>query len=340
LLCGEDGNPEERNWQVNSTGRWKMSRKMMVSFGIIAVLLLLIALKNWKSSPDLPELTNWKESAGEIVIKNGESTITLSLSDEKWLINGKYPADKNAVTGLEKKIKEMEVQDLISRKEFYTKYDLTPEKAVSVTVNKGGRKLRELLIGKKSSTNRHTYMRIDGKPGVYLVAGTFDREVNKTVDELRDKEILNIGKDSIEELEISYRGRSFLFAKKLEEKKPEKGAVKKGEKDKPAKPEKVEKWICKGYPQVKISTQKMNPLLSGFSPLRASTFLEMEKSSLGKPLGNVKIKAFNKEVSVSFHKQEKEKKYIAASSESPYVFTLDEWRVKKFLIENIEGLKE
>jgi hypothetical protein len=209
-----------------------------------------------------------------------------------------------------------------------------------VTVSKEGRKLRELLIGKKSSTNRHTYMKIDGKPEVYLVSGTFDREVGRTVDEFRDKEILNISKDAIDGLEISYRGRTFLFTKELEEKKPEKETAKKGEKDKPAKPEKVEKWVCKGFPQVKISSQKMNPLLSGFSPFRASTFPEMEKKTLAKPLGSLKIKAFNKEITVAFYKQNKDKKYIAASSESPYVFTLDEWRVKKYLIENIEGLKE
>lgn len=317
-----------------------MSRKMLASFGVIAVLLLFITLKNRKGSSDLPELTNWQESAGEIVIKKGDSTITLSQSENKWLINGKYPADKNAVTGLEKKIKEMKILDLISKKEFYNKYDLTPDRATLVTVSKGGKKLRELLIGKKSSTNRHTYMRIDGKPEVYLVSETFDREVNKTVDELRDKEILNIGKDSIEELEVSYRGRTFLFTKKIEEKNPENETTKKGEKGKPSKPEKIEKWVCKGYPQVKISSQKMNNLLSGFSPLRVSSFPEIEKSSLAKPIGKLKIKAFNKVQTVTFYKQDKNKKYIAASSESPYVFTLDEWRVKKYLLENIEGLKE
>ncbi len=317
-----------------------MSRKMLISLGIVAVLMLFIVLKNRKSSPDLPELSNWEESAGEIVIKKKDSVINLRLSEEKWLINDKYPADKNTVTGFEKKIKEMKIVDLISKKTFYKKYDLTPEKAVSVTVSRKGKKLRELLIGKKSSTNRHTYMRIDGKPEVYLVSGTFDREVSKSVDELRDKEILNIGKDSIEELEISYRGRSFLFSKKVEEKKPEKDAKAKEKKDKPAKPEKVEKWVCKGYPQVKISSQKMNPLLAGFSPLRASSFPEMKKSSLGKAQGSLKIKAFNKTISVDFYEQQKDKKYPAVSSESPFVFTLDEWRVKKYLMDNIEGLKE
>ncbi len=317
-----------------------MSRKMLASLGIIAVLLLYISLKDRRGSSDLPELKDWKESAGEIVIKKGGSAVTLSLKSDKWFVNGKYPADKNAVTGLEKKIKEIKVLDLISKKEFYSKYDLTPEKAVSVTVSREGKKLRELLIGKKSSTNRHTYMRIDGKPEVYLVSGTFDREVNRSVDELRDKEILNIGKDSIEELGISYKGRTFLFTKKLEEKKPGKDAEAKEKIDKPVKPEKVEKWVCKGYPQVKISTRKMNPLLSGFSPLRASAFPETEKSSLSKPAGSLKIKAFNREITVSFHEQDKDKKYMATSSESPYVFTLDEWRVKKYLLENIEGLKE
>ncbi len=317
-----------------------MSRKMLISLGIIAVLMLFIVLKNRKGSPDLPELTDWTENAGEIVIKKGDSAINLKLSEEKWLINDKYPADKNAVTGFEKKIKEMKIVDLISKKEFYDKYDLTTDKAVSVTVSRKGKKLRELLIGKKSSTNRHTYMRIDGKPEVYLVSGTFDREVNKSVDELRDKEILNIGKDSIEELEISYRGRTFLFSKKIEEKKPDKDAAAKKKNDKPAKPEKVEKWVCKGYPQIKISSRKLNPLLAGFSPLRASSFPETQKSSLGKALGSLKIKAFNKMISVDFFKQQKDKKYFATSSESPFVFTLDEWRVKKYLIENIEGLKE
>lgn len=52
------------------------------------------------------------------------------------------------------------------------------------------------------------------------------------------------------------------------------------------------------------------------------------------------VKAFNKDITVKIFRQQKDKKYPAISSESPYVFTMDEWHVKKYFIENLKDFRD
>ncbi len=317
-----------------------MNKKLAISIGIILILSAYIFLRDVKKSPRFPQLPSWENSADEIIIKKNDSEIKISNKNGKWFINDEaYPADKNSVESIEKKMKNIKITDLISEREFLDKYGLSPQKRISVIVKKKGKLLRDIFIGKKSSTNRHTYVKFAQKPGIYLAAETFDRDLNRSVDDLRDKDIIKISGESISQFEINYKGRHFLFTKKVEEKEPEEGKEDKKD-NKKTEPEKIVKWICKGYEKAPLSTQKVNNLISGFNPLRASDYPKIEKKSLTKPLCTVKLKAYEKEIVLNIFKKGDGEKYISTSSEGPYVFTLDRWRVKKFFIENIEELKE
>ena len=322
-------------------------KKLLISASIIIVLTGYIIVKNMKKSTNLPELSAWNNEINFIEIKKNNSIIKIVKKEKKWLINDAlYPADMRIIEDIKSKIKNLRIVDLVSKKGFYNKYDLTSEKGISVIVKKDGKSVRELLIGKKSPTNKHTFIKINNKPEIYLVSGIFDGNFSKTADELREKLIFSVKNESISGFEIKYKNRSFQFNKTFVEKKQDKeNKSKLKEKTKidiNKKPEKIEKWTAKGYDYTKIPTSKINSLLSGLNALTAVSFSTIEKNILTNPTCSIKIKSENKEIELNIFQmdKDKDKRFIATSSESPYVFTLDEWRVKKFFLENIEGLKE
>jgi len=323
-----------------------MNKKLLLMAGAAVILILYIVVSKIDCSSDVPGLVSWEGQADEITIKRMDTMLILRMKEGKWLINDEgYPADMSKVNDIEKKMLEMKLIDLISEKGFYEKYDLVAEKSTVVTVKKGNETVRNIEFGKKSSTNRHTYVRVNGRPEVYLASGSYDRLFSKTVDELRDKEIFKVAKDAVDSFEINYLGRTFGFLKKMEEVKDDrKKAEKEGDKKEEGAPEKkpspAEKWICRGYEYAALDKNRVTSLLSIFSPLRASAYPDIKKESLKRPVLSVKIKALGRDISVDIHNKDRDNNYTVVSSESPYVFTLPESRIKKIMIKDIEGLKE
>jgi len=320
-----------------------MNRKILVSLVIVVALGVALYLKNRKTVPVHDQLIKKLDKVADeiVIVKPDKTNLKIVQDGEKWLINQEaFPGDKNKIDGLIKKIKDLDVVDIVSKKAFYTKYDLSPDKAIDVKLFEQGNLIREVVFGKKSSTNRHTYVRIDNRPEVFLVSGTFDNDFNKTVEDLRDKDIFKVEKDSINAFEVAYRGRKYnLFKKqeapKVEPPKSPSDPAKKEDK----KPE--DKWVCQKYPQAKISKRKVETIISSFNPLRADNYPDLKKDKLKRSLASIKLKTMSKEITLNIHYQDKkEKKYIATCSESPYVFTLSEWMAKKFFVKKIKDLKD
>ena len=316
-----------------------MNKKILLSLVIIAVLGTVLYFKNKKYEPEYNKiLTTWQEGVDEVVINKPDNTNLKMIKDaDKWLVGVEsYPADKDRAEGIINKIKDLNIIDLVSEKKFYSKYDLTPDKAIIVKILKSGQTVREVMFGKKSSTNRHTYVRINQKPEVYLIAGSFEHEFNKTVDELRDKEIFKADKESINSLELTYKGRKYSLYQKLPDKLVPPKDPKDPSKDKAPEPE----WKCQGYEKIKLSKSKVDSIISSFNPVKAESYPNLKKESLKRSLCSLKFQALGKNIELNIHYQDKEKKYIATCSESPYVFTLSEWKAKKYFIKSIKDLKD
>ena len=159
-----------------------MSRNILVSLGIIFLLGLYILISKIDWSGDVLKLDQWDGSAEEIIIQKNQDVVHLQKKDDGWLIgeNG-YPANSKLVEDMEKKARELQVDSLVSDRGFYVKYDLTKEKSIDVVIKKDGKLLRKLQIGKKGSTGKHTYVRIDDRPEIFMASGTFDNVFNKSI---------------------------------------------------------------------------------------------------------------------------------------------------------------
>lgn len=305
-----------------------MNRKLIISLGIIAVLVLyLLLVKSDRPSSRVPDVDQWEGECTEIVIdKKSEEKIRIYKKEGKWVLGEEaFPADITRVEKMITSMKELEITDFISDGPYYEKYDLTPGRAFRVTVKEDSKILRDVLIGKKSSTNRNTYIKFPEKKEIYLSSGNLVSDFDQEIADLRDKEIYNIDKDAVESLELVYNGKKLTFTKQVVEVKDE--AAKEGEE---AEVKKEEKWVCKEYKSLELSSNKVESLVNSFRTIKASSFPDIKKDAMRSSVCTLKGRAYNKDIILTIHKQDDEKNYLCTSSESPYVFTLREYNVKKF----------
>lgn len=310
-----------------------MNKKILISVSIIAVLILYIIVANLKHSSDVPDLPVIQAGANEILINREAGVVKLFMKDGKWVVGDKaYPADPKQVEEIQKRFKEIRLTDLISSKGYYAKYDLTPDKYAEIILKKGDVILRKFKIGKKSSTNRHTFVRLDDRPEIYLAEGTFDIVLNKSADDFRDREVLKIKTDAVSAITVDYRGMTFAFSRAKEK------AVIAGKKEAgKAKTPVWGPWTCRGFETVTLDAARVNALVQVLDPLRALSFPDIAKETLAQQICEVRIRAYNKDIILTVYN--KDNTYVAATSEYPYVFEVDKYTIEKFFISGIEGFK-
>lgn len=317
----------------------KVNRKITAVLGIIGAMVLYLIMSKITWCSDIPSFKTWEGHLDEISIKGPVGAVVLKQKGGQWLIGDKgWPADPNALKELERRLKELRITDLVSRGGHYERYDLVPGKAIEIVALKDGKQVRRLLVGKKSAAG-HNYVRLDDRPGVYLAEGGTDTLVSRGPDEFRDREILRLSHEAITAFEIRTPGRVLSFTR-LEETKPADGGgtgdQKKAIEDlvKNTAP-KTYRWVSAG---TELDAAKINTFLWSFNPLTALAFVDMKKDLAGPPSGQVVIKAFNKEITVTVHGK-KDRDYLVTTSESPFVFTLDEWRAKRYFITSLDEFK-
>ena len=306
-----------------------MSRKKIISLGIIVLLGFAIVIPRITFNGSVPVLDPWKESADEIIVKSGDYNIRIYKEGDSWLIGASaYAADNEFIEAMLNKLKKLKLLDLVSEKGYTEKYNLTEEKRVHVKVRSKGKVLRDLYVGKEGSTFNHVYVMVDDYPDIYLTSNLIAADFTRSIDELRDKKIEDVKRENIESISIRYRGRIYSFYQKLSENSKEN--------EKGASVEEERKWYCVGYGPREVASEKINSMLSSFGPLKAETFPEgISKKSLKRANCIVKIRAGGKDIQLNIFGKRKDGILIATSSESPYVFTIGEWIAERFFIEKI-----
>jgi hypothetical protein len=316
-----------------------VSRKTKITLGIIAALVLILVLqKNLKFS-SVPGMKPWKDQADEIVLKNKSAAeIRIVKKDGKWVIGDKaFISDEQTVSGLEKKMNEFTLTEKVTSKEFYERFDLTPEAAVRVTVKAKGKVLRDVLIGKRS-TGEQSFVKFPDKPEVYLAGGNLNSEFNKTEDSLRSKVLISCPQEMIES--VAVKGK-FAIEKKTEQPADPKAAP--AASSAPQTP--AVKWVVKDK-GTEADQAKVNELLGDITSARAASF--PDESSVkyiiaGGVKAEVSVKGNGKDITLTIYgkekpanKDDKNAKYLCKSSETSYYAFIDPWKAEKFINASLE----
>lgn len=309
-----------------------MSRKKILSLGIIFFLGIVIIVSRISFDGSVPDLKSWEGEADEIVVQSVDYSMRLHKEGNNWFVSEKnYPADNDFTESMVKKVRELKLLDIISEKGYTEKYNLDENNRVHVQVKMNGETLRDLYLGKEGSTRNHIYVMVDDYPGIYLASGIMAQDFTRKVDELRDKVIADIKRENIESITVRYRGRYYSFYQKLSGSSSDKNS------EGPVAEER--KWYCRGYGNREVAPERINSMLSAFGSLRADTFPEgVNSKSTGRAIAVVKVRTGGRDVELNIYGKAEDNGYYAKSSESPYVFTIGEWLAERFFIEKISDI--
>jgi hypothetical protein len=325
-----------------------MDRKLILMGVLIAALTAYIVVSKKGGSGTALELEDWKGPVDRITIVSPDKNIDITRVDSRWVVGEKkYPADEKAVSDIEKLMKEMIVTDLISEQSFYTSYDLDADKKTDVTLYQEGKAVRKISFGKQGSTRQHTYIRVAEEKPVYLAAGIYDQITSKTVESLRNKEIIKLDKSLVQALDIKYKGRLTSIIKKVETSPAQTddktdGKTQKPDEQKAGTPEaKTEKWVLSAAEGTGLSTAKIDPVISALSPLTASAFAADDMIPGKNPICEVTAAYGDKKFTLKIFEKEKDSnRYPAVTPDYPFMFYIEEWKAKKLFIEKPDDLKD
>ena len=302
---------------------------ILLVVAIIGLGALLFYQKKGRTNYQLPKLSVLEEAADRLVLEKDGQLIELRLADGKWVVGSQqYRANTARVEKMIAEIKGLKLTALISEKENYQLYELTPEKKLKVVLFSADQLLRELQIGKNSASLQQTYVMLKGDPKVYQALGNLKSNFFTTVAELRDKKVLEIAGEKLAGLEkiVLQRqvdGNNQILSMVKVNLEPVNGA-------------KTDQAPVAGWQQengVPVAADAVAELLKNLSDLQCEGFIEdRQAAAFSDPLYRVVVRGAGEEFSLDLLAPE-EGKYPALSSQSSDPFWLPGWRAEKIVKE-------
>lgn len=205
-----------------------MSWRKTVFLGMILALLAGLYLwdhqrvaKQKALKEEQKKLFPWKpEDVSEVVLKRPADTIRLVREEDKgWLIKEPVTAKadqeeaRRLVEGLlgarKDRIIAEEPSDLQA-------YGLKDPKYVVKMRGKSPEEERSILLGAKNPTEVYHFCQFQGQKEVFLVSDTLRRDAEKSLMDLRDKNLLSFDTSKVKSLKISGGGKEILLLKEEE----------------------------------------------------------------------------------------------------------------------------
>lgn len=291
---------------------------------IIALSVYLFFHNKDQDNYLLPEITKIDESKIESIeiIKNKE-TIKCFKDNDEWVVTeDKFLGNARMIQELAASIKNLTITTLISEKGNLKRYDLDDEKKIKIIAKGQNGVLREFSIGKTTSTKHHTFITLNDEKIVFHAKSNLKRVFNKTVDSLRDKQIQKFDQTEIKTIEVS-KGD---FKRTITKKVPLEDTTKQ-----------TPQWESQNNEE--IDQESANNLIEKLSDLRCSSYIEHKTKTEYKdvtPLLKIVLKA-EKTIEFTLFPKTEENKYPGLSSESKYLFLLED-HIATDIISHIDKL--
>lgn len=291
----------------------KVKRNILI---IAVIMITAIIFKNFVSFDFLPDFEEFSGDPDYLKIEYAGEAVEFKKNNEIWTINSTYAADNSIVSKLINELNNANVENFISDNEYYSQYDLTDSTAVKIVLKSGEEYLRNLYIGKESSSKNSVYMRIaaDEKKAVYLVSGINRTLFSNKVDYYRNKNMLNIPIADVSEIKARVKMNQYVL---YPEKKTD------------ASVEWKERRIGKQLDQVKV-----NDFINSVLKIEALSFLKDVSTS---QIAYYEIKSDSRNVRIELYDQDANGQYICKVSDIPYVFTISSYQAEKML-KNLKDL--
>jgi hypothetical protein len=304
----------------------RIKKEYAVLAAVIVALSLYLALRSKdRTHYSLPEVTAPdRETIGRIVFSHGVSSVVLERSGDEWRIKPEgFKADKGSVDRMLDAIAGFSIGALVAESGNYALYDLEGDKRIKLEAYSGADVALAVDIGKTAPTRMHTFVRLEGRDGIYQAAGNIRNTFETDAAKLRDKTAVSFDAGEVTGINIVSGDGSIDLAKSLPVRAQgaENDSLPPAAEASGAAPAAI--WITADSREA--DSRAVDQILNSLSNLMCESYLEGRAAEdLGVPVYTVMVRAAQT-VTLSIYAMEGEK-YPAVSSQNEYPFLLPKWR--------------
>lgn len=192
---------------------------------IILLLAVIVALSSYvfmrdtdRTHYELPVLSAIApKEVDRMEVKHGNDTLLFEKQGEVWTVDiERFPAKQDEVAKMIQAAGGLSLTALVSESESYSRYDLNPEAAQTVTLFNGDTKLRSLSIGKAAPSQGHTFVTVGDDKNVYHALGNLSGQFSTDPTRFIDKGVLSLNPAEVKTIAVTFNGASRTFARATE----------------------------------------------------------------------------------------------------------------------------
>jgi len=239
----------------------------------------------------------------EIKSESGDHT-TLRKKGANWEIVQPItaPTDQGAVSGITSNLSSVEIQRVIDENPPDLKEYGLAEPRVEVAFKANGQQ-RRLQIGQKTPAGSDLYAKLPDSKRVFLIPSFLDSTFNRTTFDLRDKSVLKVDREKVENLEIATKDHTMRFEKKNDE------------------------WQIAQPSVGRAEFSAVDGLVSRISSVQMKSIVpdatDLKKYGLDKPVTTVKLGSGSSQASLAIGNAAESGTVYAKDLSRPAVFTID-----------------
>lgn len=151
--------------------------------------------------------------------KPGADPIVLSKDGTDWKITApkNLNADPTVVSGMLSTLSSLNSERVIEDKATNLKqYGLDPA-SFQADVTEKNNKTQQLMIGDATPTGNAHYVELAGDPRVFTVPNYTESEIDRSLNDLRDKQLVTLSADKVSQLELSGKNGNIEFGRSKDE---------------------------------------------------------------------------------------------------------------------------
>jgi len=184
--------------------------RKIVLLSCIAVLLVIYIVQLLLAGKSGIKSMTLGSDIDTLTVETAGNTVRVEKNGENWLVAGgdsatKYDAAESLVETMVSDVKNLKFLATAAHSVGTDgeRYGLDEASRIVVTALSGGKAVRTLYVGKATATNSQNYVQLDSDPAVYIVGETFNRDFNKTVDDVRSKVVYSLDESAGEISKVS-----------------------------------------------------------------------------------------------------------------------------------------
>lgn len=294
-----------------------MKTRKTVLLSCIGVLLVICIVQAIVLGRNPVKTIKTDETFDSITIEKSGEKIEFSLENNDWFVGkGNYKANITDINNMTNNLKEIKILDNVARlssDEANERYDLNEAKAIKVSASKGGNVVREITVGKASSTGAQTYVVIDSSKEINLVSGNLYSVFSKSEDSYRSKTVFEIKGTSVSSVKVSTKSENWSVVK--------------------ANTEEIA-WNLEGDASGKENdSSKVNSWIGQIVNCTASAWADDSKVLPSQKDAEVQIESAEGNITIDIYSEEVDDKtkYFATSNQTSHKFELSESTAKRYI---------